>query len=31
MLEVYEDRLLLRARNFITGEWLPDVYTIPLG
>ena len=29
-LEVYADRVLLRSRNFITGEWLPDVYTIPL-
>ena len=30
-LEVYADRVLIRTRNFITGEWLPDVYTISLG
>lgn len=29
-LEVYADRVLIRTRNFINGEWLPDVYTIPL-
>ncbi len=30
-LEAYEDRVLIRTRNFIAGEWLPDVYTIQLG
>ena len=30
-LEAYEDRVLIRTRNFIAGEWLPDVYTVPLG
>lgn len=31
MLEVYADRVLLRARNFITGEWLPQSWTVDLG
>ncbi len=31
MLEVYEDRVLIRPRNFITGEWLPQTWTVPLG
>lgn len=31
MLEVYADRVLIRARDFISGEWLPDAYTVPLG
>ena len=31
MLEAYADRVLIRARNFIVGEWLDAVYTIPLG
>ena len=30
-LECYADQVLIRTRNFITGEWLPDTYTIPLG
>lgn len=30
MLEVYADRVLLRTRDFIGGEWLPDVYTVAL-
>ena len=30
MLEVYSDRILLRARNFISGEWLANVYTVTL-
>ena len=30
MLEVYADRVLLRTRNFITGEWLADTYTISI-
>ena len=30
-LECYTDRVLIRTRNFITGEWLPDEYTVPLG
>lgn len=30
MLEVYPERVLLRTRDFISGEWLPDTYTIPL-
>ncbi|MBQ6065221.1 MAG: metallophosphoesterase [Clostridia bacterium] len=29
-LECYADRVLIRARNFITGEWLPDAYTVTL-
>lgn len=29
-LEVYADRIRIRTRNFITGEWLPDAYTIRL-
>ena len=31
MLEAYADRVLIRARNFIAGEWMDAVYTIPLG
>ena len=30
-LEAYPDRVVIRARNFISGEWLPDEYTVPLG
>ena len=30
VLEAYDDQILLRARNFTTGEWLPEVYTVPL-
>lgn len=30
VLEAYADRILLRTRNFVTGEWLPDVYTVPV-
>ena len=30
-VEAYKDRVLIRTRNFITGEWLPDEYEIPLG
>ena len=30
-LEAYADRVLIRTRNFITGEWMADVYTVPLG
>ncbi len=29
-LEAYDDQVLIRTRNFITGEWLPDEFTIPL-
>ena len=29
-IEVYDDRVLIRPRNFISGEWLADTYTIPL-
>ena len=29
-LEVYADRVLIRPRNFITGEWLENVYTVPI-
>ena len=31
MLEAYADRVLLRTRDFISGEWLEDTYTVPLG
>lgn len=30
MLEVYADRVLLRTRDFISGEWLADTYTVAL-
>lgn len=31
VIEVYEDEIIVRARNFITGEWLEDlVYTYDL-
>ncbi|MBQ6421484.1 MAG: metallophosphoesterase [Clostridia bacterium] len=30
-LECYADKVLIRPRNFITGEWLQDAYAIPLG
>lgn len=30
MLEAYPDYVLIRARNFITGEWLPNEWTVPL-
>ena len=30
VLEAYADRILLRTRSFITGEWLADTYEIPL-
>ena len=30
MLEVYADRILLRTRDFIAGEWLADTYTVAL-
>ena len=29
-LEAYPDRVLIRARNFITGEWMQDEYAVPL-
>ena len=30
-IEAYEDRVLLRARDYIRGEWLPDYeYSVPL-
>ena len=29
-LECYADHVLIRARNFITGEWLPEEYTVAL-
>ena len=29
-IEVYADRVLIRPRNFITGEWLDFEYSIPL-
>ena len=29
-LEAYDNCLLIRARNFIAGEWLPNAYNIPL-
>ncbi|MBQ6165608.1 MAG: metallophosphoesterase [Clostridia bacterium] len=29
-LEAYADRVLIRTRNFITGEWMADEYTVPL-
>ena len=31
MLEVYADRVLIRTRDFIAGEWLTDAYTVQLG
>ncbi|MCR5042360.1 MAG: metallophosphoesterase [Clostridia bacterium] len=31
MIEAYADRVEIRARNFITGEWMPFEYTVPLG
>ncbi len=30
MLEVYADRVRIRTRDFIAGEWLEDAYTISL-
>ena len=30
VLEAYADRILLRTRNFVTGEWLKDTYTVPV-
>lgn len=30
MLEAYADRVLIRTRDFISGEWLPDTYTVEL-
>ena len=29
-VEAYADCVLIRTRNFITGEWLQTVYTVPL-
>ena len=27
LIEIYEDRLVLRGRNFVTGKWISEAYT----